>query len=61
MKRQICIRKAMGDWATAVKLLNEYLKIFMADTEAWQELAEIYLEQQMYVYLYICRSASLLH
>jgi len=48
MKRQICIRKAMGEWSTAIKLLNEYLKIFMADTEAWQELADLYLDQLLY-------------
>jgi tetratricopeptide (TPR) repeat protein len=25
-------------------MLNEYLKIFMADLEAWQELAELYID-----------------
>lgn len=48
MKRQICIRKAMGDITGAIKLLNEYLKLCMADTEAWLELADLYLDQQMY-------------
>jgi len=48
MKRQICIRKAMGDTVTTIKILNEYLKIFMADTDAWHELAELYVSQQMY-------------
>eukprot|EP01116_Phalansterium_solitarium_P021770 TRINITY_DN6916_c0_g1_i1.p2 TRINITY_DN6916_c0_g1~~TRINITY_DN6916_c0_g1_i1.p2 ORF type:complete len:295 (+),score=37.95 TRINITY_DN6916_c0_g1_i1:84-968(+) len=46
MKRQIAIRKAVGDLPAAVKALNEYLKIFMADSDAWQELAELYIEQQ---------------
>jgi tetratricopeptide (TPR) repeat protein len=48
MKRQICIRKAMGDVPLTIKLLNDYLKLFMGDTDAWQELAELYLDQQMY-------------
>jgi len=48
MKRQIAIRKALGDIDTTIKLLNDYLKFFMADTEAWQELSEIYLDQQMF-------------
>jgi tetratricopeptide (TPR) repeat protein len=48
MKRQICIRKSLGDINTTIKLLNEYLKIFMADSEAWQELADLYISQQMY-------------
>ena len=47
MKRQICIRKAVGDVVTAIKLLNDYLKIFMADVDAWQELGDLYIEQQM--------------
>jgi hypothetical protein len=47
MKRQIAVRKASGDIPNAIKALNEYLKFFMADTDAWQELGDIYLEQQM--------------
>lgn len=49
MKRQICIRKSLGDINTTIKLLNEYLKIFMADSEAWQELADLYISQQMFI------------
>jgi len=48
MKRQIAIRKAIGDITSTIKLLNEYLKIFMGDADAWQELADLYLDQQMY-------------
>ena len=47
MKRQISIRRALGDSINAIKLLNEYLAIFMADQEAWQELADLYLDQQL--------------
>eukprot|EP01114_Cavostelium_apophysatum_P013293 TRINITY_DN3183_c0_g1_i1.p1 TRINITY_DN3183_c0_g1~~TRINITY_DN3183_c0_g1_i1.p1 ORF type:complete len:315 (-),score=62.03 TRINITY_DN3183_c0_g1_i1:96-1040(-) len=48
MKRQIAIRKGLGDVPAAIKLLNEYLKLFMADTDAWHELSELYISQQMY-------------
>jgi len=48
MKRQIAIRKARGDISTAIRLLNDYLKLFMADVEAWLELAELYIDQQLY-------------
>jgi hypothetical protein len=62
MKRQICIRKALGDTgytsvcacdvshcssATAIKMLNDYLNVFMTDVDAWLELADLYIEQQM--------------
>jgi len=60
MKRQIAIRKAIGDNTLAIKLLNEYLKIFMADTDAWQELAELYLEQQMFKNAAFCYEELLL-
>jgi len=60
MKRQIAIRKALGDNTLAIKLLNEYLKIFMSDTDAWQELAELYLEQQMYKFAALCYEELLL-
>jgi len=48
MKREISIRKANGDSVLTIRLLNEYLKIFMADLEAWQELADVYIDQQQY-------------
>ncbi len=48
MKRQMCVRKAMGDTSGAIKCLNDYLKLFMGDVDAWQELAELYIDQQMY-------------
>ena len=44
MKRQISIRRALGDSINAIKFLNEYLSIFMADQE---ELADLYLDQQL--------------
>lgn len=32
----------------AIQLLNEYLTVFMADTEAWLELSDLYIQQGMY-------------
>lgn len=32
----------------AVKLLNEYLKLFMADADAWMELADLHIELNAY-------------
>jgi len=60
MKRQIAIRKVLGDRTTAIKLLNEYLKIFMGDTDAWQELADLYLDQQMFKNATFCYEELLL-
>jgi len=48
MKRQISIRRSLGDTSSAIKLLNEFLKIFVADTDAWSELADLYLELNLY-------------
>lgn len=46
MKRQIAIRKSLGDFPACTKLLNEYLKLFAGDTDAWHELGDILLSQQ---------------
>ena len=45
-KRLVAILKAQNKIAEAVKELNEYLKKFMGDQEAWTELAELYISQQ---------------
>lgn len=45
-KRLVAILKAQNKIAEAVKELNEYLKKFMSDQEAWNELAELYISQQ---------------
>ncbi|XP_032815121.1 ER membrane protein complex subunit 2 [Petromyzon marinus] len=47
-KRKIAILKAQGKVAEAVKELNEYLKLFVADQEAWQELADLYVSELEY-------------
>ena len=45
-KRLVAILKAQNKIPEAVKELNEYLKKFMGDQEAWTELAELYISQQ---------------
>lgn len=45
-KRLVAILKAQNRIGEAVKELNEYLKKFMSDQEAWIELTELYISQQ---------------
>jgi cytochrome c-type biogenesis protein CcmH/NrfG len=40
--------KAQGNTSEAIKELNTYLDTYMADHEAWKELTDLYLSQQMY-------------
>uniref|UniRef100_A0A2N9J529 ER membrane protein complex subunit 2 n=1 Tax=Fagus sylvatica TaxID=28930 RepID=A0A2N9J529_FAGSY len=40
--------KAQGNVSVAIESLDKYLEIFMADNDAWRELAEIYVSLQMY-------------
>jgi tetratricopeptide (TPR) repeat protein len=48
MKRKIAQVKSTGDIKGAVVLLNEYLNVFMADVDAWAELADLYTSLQLY-------------
>jgi hypothetical protein len=43
----VAISKALGKPSIAIELLNKYLELFMADHDAWRELAELYLSLQM--------------
>lgn len=45
-KRLVAILKAQNKVGEAIKELNEYLRKFMSDQEAWTELAELYISQQ---------------
>lgn len=53
VKRLIAVLKCMESKdgmsgpAAAIKSLNKYLDTYYNDTEAWQELAALYLEQHM--------------
>ena len=40
--------------SSAIKVLNKYLESNQEDMEAWQELAEIYLEKQNYSKALFC-------
>ncbi|XP_062218070.1 uncharacterized protein LOC133918285 [Phragmites australis] len=53
-KRKIAIAKAQGDMSSAVDYLNEYLELFMADHDAWRELAETYVSLQLYKQAAFC-------
>ena len=54
LKRQICLAKVTGSREITIKLLNEFLTVFQNDTEAWMELAELYLEANIYQYAAHC-------
>uniref|UniRef100_A0A1D1YMF3 ER membrane protein complex subunit 2 n=1 Tax=Anthurium amnicola TaxID=1678845 RepID=A0A1D1YMF3_9ARAE len=59
-KRKVSMAKAQGNIATAVEYLNKYLEIFMADYDAWRELADMYISQQMYKQAAFCFEELLL-
>ncbi|KAJ9558085.1 hypothetical protein OSB04_012699 [Centaurea solstitialis] len=52
--RRVAMAKARGDILGAIEWLNKYLEIFMADHDAWRELAEIYVSLQMYKQAAFC-------
>ncbi|KAF5286845.1 hypothetical protein FQA39_LY00378 [Lamprigera yunnana] len=60
-KRKIAILKAQGKNIEAIKELVDYLKIFMADTEGWQELSDLYLNEQDYNKAAFCVEELILH
>lgn len=61
MKRRVCIWKARKETRPkAIEELNDYLTIFMADTTAWQELGDLYLDEQKYEYAAFCYEELLL-
>ncbi|XP_037806219.1 ER membrane protein complex subunit 2-like [Lucilia sericata] len=60
-KRKIAILKAKGRRVDSIKELNEYLKKFMSDQEAWQELCSLYLAEGDYVKAAFCMEEVLLH
>ncbi|XWS57661.1 hypothetical protein CRYUN_Cryun09bG0192600 [Craigia yunnanensis] len=53
-KRRVAMAKAQGNISGAIEWLNKYLEIFMADHDAWRELAEIYVFLQMYKQAAFC-------
>ncbi|KAG6415591.1 hypothetical protein SASPL_123004 [Salvia splendens] len=59
-KRRVAMAKAQGNLSGAIEWLNKYLEIFMADHDAWRELAEIYVSLQMYKQAAFCYEELLL-
>ncbi|KAL5566239.1 hypothetical protein UlMin_029403 [Ulmus minor] len=53
-KRRVAMAKAQGNISGSIDWLNKYLEIFMADHDAWRELAEIYISLQMYKQAAFC-------
>ncbi|KAH9623910.1 hypothetical protein KSS87_006335 [Heliosperma pusillum] len=53
-RRRVAMAKAQGDNLKAIEWLNKYLEIFMADHDAWRELAEVYVSLQMYKQAAFC-------
>ncbi|XP_002731262.1 ER membrane protein complex subunit 2-like [Saccoglossus kowalevskii] len=47
-KRYVAIHKARRNIPAAIKLLNDHVKKFSADHEAWMELADLYISEQEY-------------
>jgi Tetratricopeptide repeat len=41
---QVALEKTKGDTAKAIELLRKYVDIFMTDSEAWAELADLYAQ-----------------
>ncbi|XP_058106204.1 uncharacterized protein LOC131249429 [Magnolia sinica] len=60
LKRKVAMAKAQGNMSGAIESLNKYLEIFMADHDAWRELAEIYVSLQMYKQAAFCYEELLL-
>lgn len=53
-KRLIAITKAQNNTDETIRMLNEYLKEFMGDQEAWMELSELYIHQQEFARAAFC-------
>lgn len=43
-----------GKQMDAVKALNEFLGVFMTDTEAWEQLLHLYMDSKQYEHALFC-------
>ncbi|KAG8228982.1 hypothetical protein J437_LFUL009540 [Ladona fulva] len=59
-KRRVAILKARGRIPEAIKELTEYLKKFMSDQEAWQQLCDLYLMETDFARAAFCMEELLL-
>ncbi|KAK9830829.1 hypothetical protein WJX74_009133 [Apatococcus lobatus] len=60
-KRKIAMERAKGNTASAISLLQKYLDTNQMDKDAWEELADLYLQGQMYGQAAHCLEELLLH
>lgn len=59
-KRLIAMKKAQNKYEETIQELNDYLKDFMADQEAWMELSELYIHQQEFAKAAFCMEELIL-
>jgi len=59
-KRLVAMLKAQGKTSEAIKELNDYVKQFMSDYEAWLELADLYIADQEYSKACFCMEELIL-
>ncbi|KAK3863968.1 hypothetical protein Pcinc_030304 [Petrolisthes cinctipes] len=59
-KRKVAVLRGQGRITEAIKELTEYLKIFMSDSEAWQELCDLYLKEGDYSKAAFCMEELIL-
>ncbi|KAF7277817.1 hypothetical protein GWI33_009233 [Rhynchophorus ferrugineus] len=60
-KRKVAVFKAQGKIVDAIKELTDYLKIFMTDADAWQELSELYIAENDFNKAAFCVEELILH
>jgi tetratricopeptide (TPR) repeat protein len=48
LKRQVALAKAKGSTPAAIEALVAFLEVYCNDIEAWEELADLYLQGCMY-------------
>ncbi|CAJ0573172.1 unnamed protein product, partial [Mesorhabditis spiculigera] len=59
-KRKVSVLLAQGKRLDAIKELNEYLKVFINDSEAWIQLSELFLVESDYAKAAHCLEECLL-
>ncbi|KAK9830222.1 hypothetical protein WJX72_010425 [[Myrmecia] bisecta] len=60
-KREVAMQKSLGNLPKAIDLLKKYVELFTTDNEAWEELADLYLQAQMYLQAAHCYEELLMH
>ncbi|KAK9863750.1 hypothetical protein WJX84_003356 [Apatococcus fuscideae] len=60
-KRKVAMERAKGNTVGAIGLLQKYVDTNQMDKDAWEELADLYLQGQMYAQAAHCLEELLLH